>query len=146
MGAPTAIGKRLQVALGYADRTEKTALLPSAEALGADAKTEGQEQAKVEAEQDRPGLTIFTDGSRANSGAAGYAAVCKSRSKWVGLRTHTGYNQCAVLQESWKWQREDGSSRRGSRCLLMCRLQLGGWYRKSRARSIRLGPGNGQPR
>jgi hypothetical protein len=36
---------------------------------------EGQADAKAEAERSRPGLTIFTDGSRTDCGAVGYAVV-----------------------------------------------------------------------
>jgi len=60
-------------------------------------------EAKKTAERGRAGLTIFTGGSRVSSGATGYAAAWKSRSRWVGVKTHLGYNQeafdteCAAL-------------------------------------------------
>jgi len=43
------------------------------------------EEAREEAERDRPGLTIFTGGSRANSGATGYAVILEER-RTVGQR------------------------------------------------------------
>jgi len=36
---------------------------------------EGEAEAKAEAERQRPGLTMFTDGSRQDNGATGYAVV-----------------------------------------------------------------------
>jgi len=57
----------------------------------------------VEAEKARPGLTIFTDGSRMEDGAAGYAVVWRKGESWAGIKTHMGYNQeaydaeCAAL-------------------------------------------------
>jgi hypothetical protein len=49
--------------------------------------------AKAEAERPRPGLAMFTDGSRLDSGAAGYSVVWQNGQRWVGLKTHMGYNQ-----------------------------------------------------
>ena len=46
---------------------------------------------------------MFTDGSRLDDGAAGYAVTWKSGSTWKGIKTHMGYNQeaydaeCAAL-------------------------------------------------
>jgi hypothetical protein len=46
---------------------------------------------------------MFTDGSRLDSGAAGYAVTWQNGQHWVGSKTHTGYNQevydaeCAAL-------------------------------------------------
>jgi len=57
----------------------------------------------VEAERNRPGLTMFTDGLRLEEGAAGYAVVWKNNQTWKGINTHMGYNQeaydveCAAL-------------------------------------------------
>jgi len=56
-----------------------------------------------QAERDRAGLAIFTDGSRLNSRAAGYAVAWKSKGRWASIKTHMGYNQeaydaeCAAL-------------------------------------------------
>jgi ribonuclease HI len=64
---------------------------------------ENQADAKEAAEHPRAGLTIFTDGSRVSSGAAGYAVVWQKGQRWVGVRRHMGYNQeafdteCAAL-------------------------------------------------
>jgi len=49
---------------------------------------EGQKEAKEEAERDRPGLTIFTDGSRANSGTTGHAVVWKKGGRWASGKAH----------------------------------------------------------
>jgi len=58
-----------------------------------------QEEARREGERERPGLTIFTDGSKTLSGAAGYAVVWKNKSKWVGIKTHMRYDQKAFDTE-----------------------------------------------
>jgi len=39
---------------------------------------EGEAEAKAEAEKDRPGLSMFPDGSRPDNGAAGCAVVWKN--------------------------------------------------------------------
>jgi len=46
---------------------------------------------------------MFTNGSRLDDGAAGYAEVWKNGQSWVGIKTHMGYNpdvydaKCAAL-------------------------------------------------
>jgi len=51
----------------------------------------------------RPGLTIFTDGSRLENGATGYAVTWKKGLSWRGHKTHMGWHQeafdaeCAAL-------------------------------------------------
>jgi len=46
---------------------------------------------------------MFTDGSRLEDGAAGYAVAWKNGLSWKGIKTHLGYNQeafdaeCAAL-------------------------------------------------
>jgi ribonuclease HI len=46
---------------------------------------------------------MFTDGSRLDSGAAGYAVAWQNGQHWVGIKTHMGYSQeaydaeCAAL-------------------------------------------------
>jgi len=103
VGAPTAIGRKLTSALAYAGRAESTVLLEEPETLDAGLLQEEEAEAKAEAEKDRPGLTIFTDGSRLDSGAAGYSVVWKRGQTWVGIKTHMGCNQeaygaeCAAL-------------------------------------------------
>jgi len=49
--------------------------LAAPEKLGSAIIVEEQKEAEEEAERDRAGLTIFTDGSRLNSGGTGYAVV-----------------------------------------------------------------------
>jgi ribonuclease HI len=97
------IGKRLENALGYAGRTEATVLLEEPEAFDAETIQEDEKAAKIEAECPRLGLTVFTDGSRLDSGAAGYAVTWQKGQHWVGIKTHMGCNQeaydaeCAAL-------------------------------------------------
>jgi len=79
------------------------AFLEDPETLDAELIQEEEEEAKKEAEKTRPGLTMFTDGSRLEDGAAGYAVTWKRGESWVGIKTHMGYNQeaydaeCAAL-------------------------------------------------
>jgi hypothetical protein len=75
VGAAPAIGKRLECALGYAGRTESTVLLEEPEALDAEVIQEDEAAAKAATERSRPGLTMFTDGARLDSGAAGDAVT-----------------------------------------------------------------------
>jgi hypothetical protein len=64
-----------------------------------------EEEATTRTEAERPssGLTMSTDGSRLDSGAAGYAATWQNGQHWVGIETNMGYNQkgndteCAAL-------------------------------------------------
>jgi len=103
VGAPTAIDQRLTSAVAYAGRAESTALLEESETLDAELRQEEEAEAKAEAEKARPGLTMFTEGSRLDDGAAGYAVVWKNGQSLVGIKTHMDYNQeaydaqCATL-------------------------------------------------
>jgi hypothetical protein len=64
VGAPSAIGIRLETTIGYSGRLENTALLQDPQAFDATTLVENEVAAKAEAERIRPGLTMFTDGSR----------------------------------------------------------------------------------
>jgi ribonuclease HI len=103
VGAASEIGKRLKNALAYRGRTETTVLLEEPEALDAKTIQEDEKAAKAEAERVRPGITMFTDGSRLDSGAAGYAVAWQNGQSWVGIKNHMGYSQeaydaeCAAL-------------------------------------------------
>jgi len=86
-------------------RAETTVILEDPEEPEAlDARIQEDEKAaKAEAERTRPGLTIFTVGSRLDSGATGYAVAWQKGQSWVGSETNMGYNQeaydveCAAL-------------------------------------------------
>jgi len=95
VGAPTALGRRLTNALAYAGRMESTVLPRAQETLSAELILEEEETAKAEAERTRPGLTMFTDGSRVESGASGYSVVWRRGEGWAGIKTHMGYKHCA---------------------------------------------------
>ena len=103
VGGPIGIGRRLTNALAYTGRTESTVLLEEPETLEAELLQEEEAEAKAEAEKVRPGLTMFTNGSRLDDGAAGYAVMWRNGQTWKGIRTHMGYNQeaydaeCAAL-------------------------------------------------
>jgi ribonuclease HI len=105
VGMRTGIGRRLKNALvlAHRGRTETTILLEEPEALDAETISEDEKAAKAEAERTRPGLTMFTDGSRLENGKVGYAVVWQNGRSWVGIKNHMGDNQeaydaeCAAL-------------------------------------------------
>ena len=104
VGARTALGNRLGAALNYTwTETEGTVLLEEPETFDAELIQEERETAEREAEKKRPGLVMFTDGSRPEDGAAGYAVAWKNGQTWKGIKTHMGYYQeafdaeCAAL-------------------------------------------------
>jgi hypothetical protein len=82
---------------------ETIVLLEYPETFDADTIQEDEVAAKTEAERPRPGLNMFTDGPRLDSGATGYAVTWRNGQHWVGIKTHTGCNQeahdagCAAL-------------------------------------------------
>ena len=108
VGANSAVGRRLSEAIGYTGRLEHVTLLPAPEILDATTMVEEETLAKAEAERPRRGLTMFTDGSHLDSGAAGYAVTWRKGTSWVGIKTHMGYNQeaydaeCAALARGLK--------------------------------------------
>ena len=103
VGAPTKIGQRLTNTLGYTGRVESTILLEDPETLDTMLAQEEEKEAKKEAEKGRPGLVMYTDKSRTEDGAAGYAVAWRNGQTWKGIKTHMGYNQeaydaeCAAL-------------------------------------------------
>jgi ribonuclease HI len=99
LGSEEGIGKRLKTALGYAGRAEETVLQAVADPLEASIRVEERAEAKAEAEKERPGLTLYTDGSRMQSGATGYSVVWKKAMQWVGIKSHMGYSQEAFDAE-----------------------------------------------
>ena len=58
-------------------------LLEESETLNAELLQDEEALAKAEAERIRPGLTMFTDGSRLGDGATGYAVVWKRGLTWA---------------------------------------------------------------
>jgi len=70
--APTQIGRRLTNALAHSGQTEGTELLEEAEDFDMELLQEEEAETKAEVERTRPGLTMFTDGSRMEDGATGY--------------------------------------------------------------------------
>ena len=75
VGARSGIGGRLKNALVHRGSTEMTVLLEELEALNTETIQEDEKRAKVEVERIRPGLTMFTDGLRLDSGATEYAVA-----------------------------------------------------------------------
>ena len=105
MGAPdSALGQRLQSVLECWNGREETVLLEVASPLDASTTVEEEAAAALEARRpDRPGLSIFTDGSRLGNGTTGYAVAWKQGASWKGHKTHLGWGQeafdaeCAAL-------------------------------------------------
>jgi len=79
-------------------QTEGAVLLEE-EAFDAELLQEEEAEATAEAERARPGLTMFTDGSRMEDGATGYAVVWKNGQTWEGIKCHMGHNQGAYDAE-----------------------------------------------
>jgi hypothetical protein len=75
VGVVSVIGKCLKNALAHGESTEMTVLLEEPEALDAETIQKDEKTAKAEVERSRPGITIFTDGSRLDDGATGYAVA-----------------------------------------------------------------------
>ena len=75
----------MEVAIGYAGRMESTILLEDPEVRDVTTIVDDEEQAKTEADRARPGLTMFTGGSRLDSGATGYAAVLQEEAMWLAV-------------------------------------------------------------
>jgi len=103
------LGKRLSSTLAHFwTETERTVLLEEPESFDAELIQEQREEAKKEAEKERPGLVMFTDGSRLENEAAGYAVAWKNGQIWEGIKTHMGFNQeaydaeCATLARAVK--------------------------------------------
>jgi hypothetical protein len=101
VGGRSGIGRRLKntLALAHRGRTETTILLEDPEMLEAATIQEDEKAAKAEAERPRLGLTMFTDGSRLDSGATGYAVLWQNGQSWVGIKAHMGKNQEAYDAE-----------------------------------------------
>jgi hypothetical protein len=150
VGTRTGIGRRLKnaLALAHRGRTETTVLLMDPEALDAETILEDEKTAKVEAERIRPGLTMFTDGSRLDSGATGYAVAWQNGQSWVGIKTHMGNNQeaydaeCAALARALETAAKRRSGKRyqqESPPSAMPKPPSDEWHRRSqvRARSTR---------
>jgi len=85
------LGQRLQSSLGCWNGREETVLLEVATPLKATTTIE-KEAAAIQL-SGWPGLTIFTDGSRLENGATGYAVAWKKGDTWKGHKTHMGWGQ-----------------------------------------------------
>ena len=96
----TPLGKRISSALAYTwTETERTVLLEEPESFDAELIQEEREEVKKEVEKERMGLVMFTDRSRLENEAAGYAVAWKSGQTWKGIKTHMGFNQEAYNAE-----------------------------------------------
>ena len=83
--------RTVQSALGCWNGREETVLLEVATPLEATVTIEEEAAAALEARSsNRPGLTIFTDGSRLENGATVYAATWKKGLSWRGHKNHMG--------------------------------------------------------
>ena len=77
--------------------------MPLKETETLDAELLQEEEAEAKAEGTRPGLTMFSDGSRLDDGVTGYSVVWKKRQTWAWVKVHMGNNreaydaECAAL-------------------------------------------------
>jgi len=67
-------------------------LLEEVEVFDVELLQEEEAEVKAEAERAWPGLTMFTDGSRMENGAIGYAVVWKNGQTWEGIKCYMGHN------------------------------------------------------
>jgi len=145
VGAPTGIGRRLTNTLAHGRPTESTVLLEEPETLDAELLQEEEAEAKAEAERTRPGLTMFTDGSRLDDGATGYSVVWKRGLTWAGAKCIWATTKRPMMQSApllpmhWSWQRKGAQPRNESPSFRMHRQPSGGWHRTN------LAPGNSTP-
>ena len=101
VGAHTGIGRQLKNTLAHGGQRERTVPLKETETL--DAELLQEEEAEAKAEGTRPGLTMFSDGSRLDDGVTGYSVVWKKRQTWAWVKVHMGNNreaydaECAAL-------------------------------------------------
>jgi len=100
VGALTWIGRRLTITLNYSGAVERMVLPKRPTAIEAELVQEEEAEAMAEAVRVRPGLTMFTDGSRLDSGATGYTVVWRNGESWGSIKTHMSYNQEAYDVES----------------------------------------------
>ena len=108
-------------------------MLEEPETFDAELIQEEQEEAKREAEKSRPGLVMFTDGSRLESGAAGYAVAWKKGQTWKVSRPTWGTTRRPLTRsvqpwrERWKQHEEEIRSRSESPFSPTPRQRSGGW-------------------
>jgi len=101
------------------------------------------EAAKKEAETPRPGLTMFTDGSRLDSGACGYAVAWKRGNQWRGQKVHMGYNQeaydaeCAAIVRALRVGAQRRKQHKVERITIFTDAQAG----IKRMQTLAVGPG-----
>jgi len=88
--------------------------------LGANTAIADAEWAEQEAREAdfQPGLVLWTDGSRDENGAAGYAVAWRKGRIWAGRKTHIGYYQgaygaeCAAIARALEVAAERAKRRR----------------------------------
>jgi hypothetical protein len=138
VGARSGIGRRTKnaLALAHRGRTDTTILLEEPEALDADTISEDDKAAKAEAERTRPGLTMFTDGSRLENGKVGYVVVWQKGRSWVGVKNHMETVKKLMTENAQHWQepsRKRRNARRyrsGSSSSPTPKPLLGEWHRR----------------
>jgi len=83
---------------------------------------------------------MFTDGSRQNNGATGYAVVWKNGLIWKSIKTHVGYNQeaydaeCAALARALQVASQRNTIPERVTISQTRRQPSGGWHRTNRGR------------
>jgi len=101
IGERSELGRRLTTWLGLegASNYERTVVCEE-EVLRAKIAVNDRKIAKEVADTPRDGFTLWTDGSRTEDGACGYAVVwIRGGGVWKGQKVHLGYNQEAYDAE-----------------------------------------------
>jgi len=127
---------------GAGDR-ERTGVCEG-ETLQAQVTVNEQRLAKEEAEVVREGLTLWTDGSRTEDGACGYAVVWKKiGGAWKGQRVHLGSSQeaydaeCAAIVRALRIGRDFRKQQRISKITIFTDAQAA----IRRMQTLEVGPG-----
>jgi hypothetical protein len=132
--------RRFRLRLLSLGRLESTVLVEDPKALDATTLVEDEAAAKTEAERTRPGLTMFTDGSRLDSGAAGQRGTRlreRGHIGWVtrfiwGLTRKPMMRSALFLQGLWKQRGGGGHHLKGIQSSQTVKPLSNGWLRKTR--------------
>ena len=120
-GSNTPMGQRMVHFSEYSGRVEEIYLPEDGPAeLGAHTSIADAEWAEQEARKAdfQPGLVLWTDGSRDENGAVGYAVAWRKGRSWAGRKTHMGYYkeaydaECAAIERALEVAAERAKRRR----------------------------------
>jgi len=145
IGGRSELGKRLTTWLGPdgANDCERTVVCEE-ETIHAEIVVDERKKAMEEAVRARDGVTLWTDGSRTEDGACGYAVVWRKKGEvWKGHQVHLGYNQeaydaeCAAIVRALRVGRDRRKQQRISKITIFTDAQAA----IKRMQTLDVGPG-----